>query len=66
MIKLPANKDVASRIGIGNTWYLTKTFRELVEFFNSLEIDINNATSDAEVDKLLLKAEHELIKWGKI
>lgn len=55
-------------ITLSNTIQQTKTFRELVEFFNKLEKDLEYPNCETEADKVrvLIKAENELIMWGKV
>ena len=49
-------------------FYLTKNFRELIEFFNELEEKLSYPNCEGNIDKqrVLLKAEADLILWGKI
>lgn len=53
---------------IPNGTSLTKGMRDLIEFFNNLEKELEYPNSEGYSDqkRVLLNAETELIKWGKI
>jgi len=55
-------------ITIKPEYQLTRNMRELIEFFNKLEKELEYPNCEGEADKkrILLSAERELITWGKI
>lgn len=55
-------------IKIPEGFYLTKGMRDLIEFFNDLEkkLEYPNSEGYSDQKRVLLNAETELIKWGKI
>jgi hypothetical protein len=48
--------------------FTDKNFRQLVEFFNNLERDLEYPKCDGFEDqkRVLMKAQRELTMWGKI
>lgn len=55
-------------ISINNVKKLSKDFKELIEFFNKLEKELEypNCEGNADKERILLKAERDLVMWGKI
>jgi len=54
--------------GYQNSMFTDKNFRQLVEFFNNLERDLEYPKCDGFEDqkRVLMKAQRELTMWGKI
>ena len=55
-------------IVIRESYKLSKDFKNLVEFFNQLEnrLEYPGCEGYSDIERELLKAESELIMWGKI
>lgn len=49
-------------------FYLGKGTKELISFFNKLTSDLEypNCEGTEDAKRILLKAEHDLIMWGKV
>lgn len=55
-------------ITIPSTLVLAKDTVELIEFFNKLAADLEYPKCEGQADarRILIKAEQELIMWGKV
>lgn len=51
-----------------NNPFCDKKFKELIEFFNKLEQDLQypNCEGNADAKRILAQAENELIMWGVV
>lgn len=47
---------------------LSKGMKDMIEFFNKLAADLEypNCEGNADAKRILLKAERELVMWGKL
>ena len=54
--------------GYQNSPFTDKNFRQLVEFFNNLERELEypNCEGNADKERILKKAQSELTMWGKV